>query len=546
MTPKALRELAEDLFGKRGRLMSLWQEIAENFYPERADFTVLRNLGDDYASHLTSSFPLLCRRDLGDQIGVMLRPTQKPWFHMMPSDTRIEDNPSRRWLEWADGVMRRAMYDPDALFARATKEADHDFASFGQTVISVELNRFRTSLLYRCWHLKDVVWRENQDGKIDFVARKWKVAVGDVIRYFPKAELDPKIARRAAKNPFDEITVMHVVCEAELWDGDTRGKARVSIYYDCEHNRPIEQTPIHGRIYVIPRWQTVSGSQYSFSPATVAALPEGRLLQAMTLTLLEAGEKAVNPPLIATKDVVKSDMQQFPGGVTWVDAEYDEKMGEALRAMNIDVKGLPISLEMVKDSRAVLQQCFFLNKLRAFNPNTDPQMTAFQAGQIVQEYIRGALPLFEPMEMNYNGGVCEETFDLLYRNSAFGSPMDLPRPLRNADIDFRFESPLHDAIEQQKGVKFLEFKQIVAEAVTLDPSTSHIPDAKVILRDVAAGIRVPSKWLRTEMQVEEAEDAAAEAAKQQQLLATMQQGADVAATLGTARRDMAEATAVAG
>ncbi len=546
MTPKQLRELADSLFAKRGALVSLWQEIAEQFYVERADFTLQRSLGDDFAAHLSTSFPLLTRRDLGDQIGVMLRPTQKPWVHMVPSDVRIEDNASRQWLQWADQVMRRAMYDRASLFTRATKEADHDFAAFGQCVLSVELNRFRDTLLYRCWHLKDVVWRENQDGKIDFVGRKWKVAVGDLQRLFPRAELDRKIALRAQKNPFDEITVMHIVCSTELWDGDARGKPRVSVFYDCEHDKPIEQVPIWGHIYVIPRWQTVSGSQYAFSPATVAALPEGRLLQAMTLTLLEAGEKAVNPPLIATKDAVKSDMQQFPGGVTWVDLEYDERLGEALRAMNIDVKGLPLSLEMVKDSRAVLQQCFFLNKLRAFNPSSDPQMTAFQAGQIVQEYIRGALPLFEPMELEYNGAVCEETFELLYRNGAFGSPMDLPQPLSNADIEFRFESPLHDAIEQQKGVKFLEFKQIVAEAVSLDPTVAHIPDAKVILRDVADGIRTPAKWLRSELEVERAEAAVAEANQQQELLATLKEGSEVAKNLGSARRDTAEAMATGG
>lgn len=545
MTPKALNELALNLFSKRGSYMSLLQEIAEHFYVERADFTVTRNLGNDFASHLTSSFPLLCRRDLGDQIGVMLRPTQKAWFHMQPRDVNLKDTDAKRWLEWAEGLQRRAMYDTDALFTKATKQADHDFAAFGQCVVSVELNRTREHLLYRTWHIKDVVWREDQDGKIDFKARRWKVAISDLIALFPKGDIDPKIRARVAKEPFSEVTVMHIVCAATLWDGNPMGKPRVSIFYDCDHNRVIEQVAIWGQIYVIPRWQCVSGSQYSYSPAAVAALPEARLLQAMTLTMLEAGEKAVNPPLVAQANVVKSDMQMFPGGVTWVDAEYDEKLGEALRALNIDSKNLPISLEMVKDSRAVLQQCFFLNKLRAFNPNTDPQMTAFQAGQIVQEYIRGALPLFEPMEAEYNGGICEETFDVLYRGAAFGALEDIPRALRGEDIDFKFESPLHDAIEQQKGIKFMELGQIVAQAVQLDPACAHVVDAVITLRDVAEGIKVPQKWMRTELQVEEAQAVAAKSAQQQQTLATMQQGADVAATLGTARKDLAGAAAVA-
>lgn len=546
MNPKSLNELAEHLFTKRGSLTSLWQEEAEQFYVERADFTVNRNLGDDFAAHLSSSYPLIVRRELGDQLGMMLRPTQKEWKHMRPKDQSIRDNASQRWLQWADATMTRAMYDPVAFFTKATKQADHDYATFGQAVISIELNRFRDALLYRTWHLKDVVWRENQDGQIDFVGRNWNVAVSDLIRLFPRADLDRKIHERNRKNPFDEIKVRHIVCSSELVDQNANGRPRFSIYYDCVHDKVIEIVPIWGRIYRMPRWLTVSGSQYAYSPAVVAALPEARLLQAMTLTILEAGEKAVNPPLVATIDAVKSDMQQFPGGVTWVAEEYDERLGEALRAMNIDVKGLPISLEMVQDSRAVLQQCFFLNKLRAFNPTEDPQMTAFQAGQIVQEYIRGALPLFEPMEMEYNGQICEETFEILYRNGAFGSPQDIPEPLRNAEIDFRFESPLHDAIEQQKGIKFLEFSQLVTTAVQLDPACAHIPDARVILRDVADGIRTPSKWLRPEMEVEERIDAAAEAQQQQALLDTMQQGSEVTKNIGTARRDAAQAAAVGG
>ena len=79
------RELLEHdkaLFGKREQLMSLWQEIAENFYPERADFTAARSMGSDFAGALDTSYPVLARRDLGNSLGAMLRPSQKDWFHI--------------------------------------------------------------------------------------------------------------------------------------------------------------------------------------------------------------------------------------------------------------------------------------------------------------------------------------------------------------------------------------------------------------------------------------------------------------------------------
>ena len=62
--------------------MSLLQEIAEHFYPERADFTYQRYLGDQFAEHLSDSAPPLIRRELGDSITAMLRPSGKDWGSM--------------------------------------------------------------------------------------------------------------------------------------------------------------------------------------------------------------------------------------------------------------------------------------------------------------------------------------------------------------------------------------------------------------------------------------------------------------------------------
>jgi hypothetical protein len=101
--------------------------------------------------------------------------------------------------------------------------------------------------------------------------------------------------------------------------------ALVDLLRRHDHKHLIEATPIWGRYYVIPRWQTVSGSQYATRPPPVCALPDARLLQAMTYTLLEAGEKATSPPIIATQNVVRSDVALYAGGITWVDEEYDEK-----------------------------------------------------------------------------------------------------------------------------------------------------------------------------------------------------------------------------
>lgn len=529
MDCKQLRDLAEDTFTKKLPLNTLHQEIADNFYPERAEFTTKRSLGADFAANLMSSYPVVCRRELGNHFGTMLRPTARPWFHPKRRHVKEEDNETKQWLQWAEETQRRAMYDPRSMFTRATKEGDHDMAAFGQPVISIELNRHGDGILYRCWHLRDVAWQENEDGAIGAVFRKWKPTAQSLKRIF-RDKVHQKVNEMDQKTPFDEVNVMHMVVDADMYDDDARGRPRWSIWYDCDHHHLMEAVPIWGRHYIIPRWQTVSGSQYSYSPATVCGIPDARLLQAMTFTLLEAGEKASNPPMVATQDAIRSDVAVYAGGVTWVSDEYDERLGSALRPVEQDFRGINYGLQMNADTRAALSKAFFLDALTL--PQRAPEMTAYEVGQRVQEYIRNALPLFEPMEMEYNASLCDETFEILWRNGGFGDPRTWPKTLRGADIDFAFESPLHDAIEQMKGQKFQEAGQLIAGAVALDPSCAFVPKAEVALRDALNGIGVPAKWLNSEESVQQQKDAQAQKQRAAEVLASLQQGSEVAKNLG--------------
>ena len=535
MDVKQLRELGDNLFGKALPLRGLWQEIADNFYPERADFTIWRPLGTDFAANLMTSWPVMCRRDLGNQISTMLRPTARPWFHVQRQHEEKDDQDMdlKRQMQWFEDVQRRAMMDKSALFVKATTEADHDFAAFGQCAMSIELNRDREALLYRTWHLRDMVWQDNENGQIGSIWRKWKPSAITLKRLFG-SKIHPKTEALIEKTPFEEVNVMHMVVDADMYDGDARGRKRWSIYYDCDNSHILEETPIWGKHYIIPRWCTVSsaiyGAQYSFSPATVAALPDARLIQAMTFTLLEAGEKATQPPMVATQDAVKSDLALYAGGVTWVDAEYDEKLGEALRPLNQDFRGFDFGVELNRDTREMINRAFYLDKLTM--PQRTEAMTAYEVSQRVQEYIRDALPLFGPMEMEYNGALCDETFDILMRNGAFGDPRNWPKKLRGATIDFTFESPLHDAIEEQKVQKYQQATQLMATALGFDPSAINVFDSIAALRDALQGSGAPATWIRGKAQTDDMVKQQQDQAKAQQALAALEQGSNVVKNLG--------------
>jgi hypothetical protein len=537
MNAKKIIERAGQLEKNRGAMLTLWQDIADNFYPQRADFTRMRHLGEEFASDLHSSYPIIVHRDLSNAFASMLRPRAKEWFSIEVEGMDAVSKAGKEWLEWACKRQRSAMYDRRANMIRATSEGDADFAAFGQCAITRDINWNSASphLLYRSWHLRDVVWAEQDDGSIGEHYFKWKPTIRQLWQKFGEARLSPKLAKNRVKNDLDTVDCRMFVVTTDVSEG-TNGEAAgypwCVGYVDCANQHMIMEYGQWTSGCILPRWQTVSGSQYAYSPAAVAGLPDARLLQAMSLTLLEAGEMSVRPPMIATQDAIRGDVALYAGGITWADVEYDERKGDVLRPITQDRRGLPTAFDQREGQMAMLAEAFYINKLTLPPPQSD--MTAFEVGQRVEEYVRAALPLFEPMEYEYNGQLCEDAFDAMLRAGAFGSPYDMPQELRGRDVYFRFTSPLHDAIERKEASTFMESAELIRIALEMDPNALAAYDTGSALRSALEGVGVEAKHLRSE---DEVQRILAANARQAQL----EEQAQLAKTAGGAAREFAAA-----
>jgi Bacteriophage head to tail connecting protein len=365
-----LLQIGDQLYSKRFPLLTLWQSFAENFYPLRADMTRSRYISEEFASYLMTGRPVLAHRELANALSSILRPRGMQWFQPKTAFEEInEDQACKVWLERAGATMRRVMYDRASQFTRATKEGDADYILFGQCVIEPRLNAQRTGLLYRTWHLRDCVWAENAELAIDQIHRKWKLEARALARLYPDT-VSPEVKTRAEKDPFTEINCRVIVLPADEYDccgkddastspdpsrsaqdGTPRGRggnAFIQIVIDEDHQTILEETPRPELGYVIPRWITIGGfSQYAYSPTAIVALPDARMLQQMTLTLIEIGQKIVDPPMIAVGDAIQGGTNLYAGAINWVDPDYDERTGEVLRPITLNGEGLQWGTEYV-------------------------------------------------------------------------------------------------------------------------------------------------------------------------------------------------------
>ncbi|RVD31429.1 portal protein [Mesorhizobium sp. M4B.F.Ca.ET.017.02.2.1] len=514
------------LFTEKTPILPHWQELAEHFYYERADFTGPLNIGSDYAAGSFSSRAAIYRRDMADLYRTMLRPAD--FFEVKSLDDARNKLPdARSWLEYATTMQRAVMYRNGAGFTRATEAGDHDHLTFGQAVIEVAPTTDRRAVFYRNWHLRDCAWSEDYAGSVSDVHRNCKPTITQLMQLFP-GKVPAALTRDAEKDPYKKISARHVVVPAGVYDTGIPLRAEhefVSLWVlpECE-GEVLENIGRTFRGYVIPRGPTVSGSQYARSVFTSIILPDSRTQQAIERILLEAGEKAIDPPMIATMDVVRSDIGLGAGGITWLDREYDERLGDALRPLPMDYSGLPAGQSMSDRLDMTIRMGMMTDKVAI--PDTSG-MTAYQIRKVVEQQMRAHIPMFEPVEVEYSEPLCSETFKVMRSLGAFPAS-DIPDSLKGSGVEFTFKSPIKDLEDEGMQQKLIEGLGVVKEAAALDPTVSKLPNAMAIAKDLLRRAGWPEEWINDDKMVAAEVEKMAAAANAQSVAETVGGAAEAA------------------
>lgn len=465
-------------------------------------------MGMEFASHLMTGVPAMASRDLANAISAMLRPPGQTWFHPRTQSERINnDTDARVWLDWAGEQMSLAMYDISSGWSRASKEGDRGYVSIGNACIGLRPNRMMNGLLYKLAHMRDVAWSEEENGNVDTIHVKRKISCRNMVRQFPNT-VDAKVKTRMDKDPEGLIMCRHVVMPSDEYDsrgskdeqapdGERRRTGAhlpfVSIWIDCENETILEEIGQWALGYIPPRWETSPGFGYGYSPCSTINISDARMLQQITLTLLEAGQKSVDPPMKAVGEMIQGGVNAFAGGITWVDADYDEKTGKILEPLMGTQPNLGWGVDREKRIAEIISRGHFLDQIKL--PDTTHARTAYEVQKLWEEYIRNTTPLFEPIQVEYNGAVCDRTFALLLRMNAFGRMQDMPQILRGQDVHFTFDTPLTIAATRANAQAYTQAGQLLQLGMAIDPAVKRDFDNDTAFRDAMQGSGAPARWI---------------------------------------------------
>ena len=516
---KTWLQRAESCWSSFSNIRSYYQALAEVFYPERRDFLTKESWGVERYELIYDSEPIRLRWELANALGAMMRPQGREWFKLiavrsednqdLDSATELdqEDRQIAGWLEYATKRQRDLMYRRRANFSLAMAQADNDYVTFGSAIVRRGLTADGKSLLFSCVHPRDIVWEEGPEGrpdttyeKIEKPANYWKSVL--------KESCPPEILRVANNHEEQEkkFSLWRVIVPADRHEWKVkppRDAEFASLYLFRDGvERIVAENWLRAMPYHIRRWTVVSGEPAGRSPCTSIALADTRTLNEAQRALLEGLEKAVDPPMAASDKIVGNEIVLRAGGIVYVEDVDDVR--RAIAPIQ-DGARLDYGMEFARERRAALSRAFLQNVLKL---PQDRSMTAYEVSERLDEFLRSASPVFEPMEAD-NSELCEGIFSLLLHdfNNRAGAFPPAPEGLQGADVLFDFETPLVDAQRKQQVSKVRELHAIVSEIMTVYPGASkHVHWDKameIILSTFPTALRKSNDEVGADMEEEE-------------------------------------------
>lgn len=534
LAAQVLRDQAE-MEAQRYNFDSTWQRIAELIDPDNALFLKQQpwqgQRRDEYQFDSTGQLAL---EKFTAAMESVLTPRTQMWHTLEPSDESLRRN--MRVMAWCETLTRRlfrARYAPMAGFVPASSEHYRSLGAYGNGCTYLEDIPGRT-LRYEAQFVGDMWVARDAWGMPNRAHRKFMLTARQAREKFAQGNLPAKI--RDGKDSA-EFWFIHCVkprkdYDPERWD--FRGKRFASYYVCCDApDGVIEEGGYRTMPYIYSMYSTAPRETYGRGPAS-KILPTLNTINEQQKTLLRAGQRAVDPPLLLPEEDILDSFNLRAGALNFggIDA-----MGNA-RVIPLQTgANLPLGLEFLQDSREVINDAFFVTLFQILVEN--PRMTATEALLRAQEKGELLGPPMGRQQTGYLGPLIERELDILMQVP--GVMDDMPPELEEAGgmLEVKYTSPLSRLQRAQEAAGIMTtFEQLTAWA-QIDPNVMKVFNPQRVALRLVEINGAPFDVLNSD----DEQAAIAEADEQAANAEMMLQAAPVA---GKTALDLARAGAISG
>jgi hypothetical protein len=348
-------------------------------------------------------------------LGAVTTPKNQRWHGLTAVDRELARLPAcQRWLEHATDRLFAVRYAPHVGIGVAYSEDRRQLGCYGTAPVWVDEWRGR-ALFARALHMSECYVDVDFRGRVDTNHRKFELTLRQARQMFGDEALPPRMREKIGQGgkEDDRYEFLHVVRPNERIDVermDWRGKPIASRYIAIAEKWIVRRGGYYTMPVAVSRNTTSPRDKYGRSPA-MKVLGTIKTVNEMARTILRAGHKAVDPPLLFNDDGDISKVLTRPGGLT--PGGLDDQGRMMVRALE-QGGNLPFGLELLAREREPIKTAFLEEFFKILTDPSD-RMTATQVLEMVAKQGVLIQPFADRYETEKLGVMVERELDILMR-----------------------------------------------------------------------------------------------------------------------------------
>lgn len=512
-----------ELVRKRSENDGLWQELKELIRPDTSDFFGGGYNRASFANRriYDGTAPWALEQLAAGLHSYNTSPTDR-WFTLGVAGVPTTDL-SFQAKAYLDSVSDRiyAHYgDPFSNFNSSVHENYLDIATFGTSCLYQWYDVATGKLMFRAFPLADIWIEEDANGRVVTVHRRLRLSMKQVRGEW--SELPEYLSK---KKDDEDVIIIHAVHSNDEYNPRSRRseyRAWKSCYFCPDTKEIISESGYDVMPYHTPRWTKVAGETYGRSPA-LTVLPDIRMVNAMSKTMIVAAQKMVDPALQVPDDGFLLPLRTNPGGLN-----YRRPGQEAIIPMPT-AQRIDIGIEMIEQRRDTIRRGFYVDWL--VRPTKKERQTASEIMDDRNQMLSMMGPITGRIQSEFAGVILRASFSLLDKHGELPAP---PPELDGAEMEVAYISPAAKAQATTRGQGMAGFVQQMVQLQPIFPEVMDSINVPAWVSEMADITDVPLRVLNSPEQQQEKQ-----AARQQQEQAA--QAATMAPQVASAAKDFSVA-----
>lgn len=518
----------------RSRWLATCKDISSYIHPYSGMFSFTSQKGERRDENIIDNTAMDSLNVLTAGLMSNMTSPARPWFRIgTPDPELMKFLPVKKWLNDLT-ILMHMVYNRSNVY-RSLHYLYEEISAYGTSAV-MTLDDYDTVVHDFNLQCGEYCLAQNWKGVVDTMYREFEMSVSSVVREFGLDACSGTIRRLYNDKKYDvQVKILHFIDPREdrnISAGDSKNMAWRSVYIELggDEDKVLRESGFKQFPVQAPRWKGLGNFAYGVGPGIVA-LGDSKALQHEHIQKALAIEYITNPPLQAPSSVKGYEMDTLPGGITFVDQLGPQSGLRTAFDVNVRINEL---IEDIHDVRDRIRRAFFTDLFLMLANDTRSGTTAYEVAQRHEEKLQMLGPVVERLDTELIRPKISITFGAIVRAGILPPP---PQELMGQELQVELVSLLAQAQRAVGNATVDKFLGAVAQVAQFKPDVLDKFNSDAWYDIYGENMGVDPRFTTSDDDLGSIREQRAKQAEAAQQSALMNQGADTAARLATAKTD---------